>query len=96
MEFKLNRIDTDIRNKFNEERKDTKVHSGKNIEIKKDIAHDQEKDNNKKSKNPNHGLKKIIIVDGIKENGKKINIDAEKVENIGEVNSKGIFLDKKK
>lgn len=37
MEFKLNKIDTDIRKKMQEDIKEEKVHSGKGINIKKDI-----------------------------------------------------------
>jgi hypothetical protein len=37
LEFKLNKIDTDIRKKMQEEIKEDKVHSGKSISIKKDI-----------------------------------------------------------
>ena len=37
MEFKLNKIDTDIRKKMQEEIKEDKVHSGKSINVKKDL-----------------------------------------------------------
>lgn len=42
MEFKLNKIDTDIRKKIDEERKEIKVHSGKAINVNKEL-HDDSK-----------------------------------------------------
>ncbi|NOV91293.1 hypothetical protein [Clostridium saccharobutylicum] len=41
MEFKLNKIDTDIRLKMQEEIKDDKVHAGKSISVKKDIKEEK-------------------------------------------------------
>ncbi len=49
MEFKLNKIDTDIRKKIKEERKESKVHSGKAINVNKDFL--EENDNNLNNKN---------------------------------------------
>ena len=37
MEFKLNKIDTDIRKKMQEEIKEDKVHSGKGINVTKNL-----------------------------------------------------------
>ncbi len=93
MEFKLNKIDTDIRKKMQEEIKEDKVHSGKSISIKKDVKDERNepiKSFDKKA------IKKYITIDGVKDNTKDISIKVEKVEEINEENSKGRILDKKK
>ena len=41
MEFKLNKIDTDIRKKIQEDRRESKVHSGKSINVNKDLSDDK-------------------------------------------------------
>lgn len=91
MEFKLNKIDTDIRKKMQEEIKEDKVHSGKGINIKKDVK--EEKSEYTKDIKEEENEKRFITVDGIKYNSKNIDIQAEKVEKIDEVNSKGRILD---
>ncbi|OOP75159.1 hypothetical protein [Clostridium beijerinckii] len=90
MEFKLNKIDTDIRKKMQEETKEDKVHSGKGISIKKDIK-DEKNDYEKDLKEDNE--KRFITIDGIKYNSKNVDIQVEKVEKINEENSKGRVLD---
>ena len=97
MEFKLNKIDTDIRKKMQEERKDNKVHSGKAISVKRDLKED--KNTNKRKGILEQGKeKKYMTIDGIKYDKEKIEVQVEvqKVENINEVNSKGRVLDAKK
>ena len=91
MEFKLNKIDTDIRKKMQEEIKDDKIHSGKGISIKKDIK-DEKHDEMQKSTDKEFE-KRYITIDGIKENHKNIDVKVEKVEKINEGNSKGRILD---
>lgn len=71
MEFRLNKIDTDLRQKVNDITKPGVVHSKTNILINKD-------NNKEKSKEPVYKLKKY--------NKNKIIIDAEKLENV-EVNA---------
>lgn len=90
MEFKLNKIDTDIRKRMQEEIKEDKVHSGKGINIKKDMK--EEKQEIEKLK-VEEQKKKYITIDGVKYNGSNIDIDVEKVEDIKEENSKGRILD---
>lgn len=93
MEFKLNKIDTDIRKKIQEELKEDKVHSGKGISIKKDIKdekHEEIKNENQEEE------KKYITIDGVKYSDKNISIEVEKLEEMTEENSKGRVLDKKK
>lgn len=94
MEFKLNKIDTDIRKKMQEEIKEDKVHSGKSIRIKKDIK--DEKKELIKNSDRKELEKKYITIDGIRSNMQDISIKVEKVEEINEENSKGRILDRKK
>lgn len=91
MEFKLNKIDTDIRQKMQEDIKDEKVHSGKGINIKKDVK--EEKSEYTKDIKYEENEKRFITIDGMKYSSKNIDIQAEKVEKIDEVNSKGRILD---
>ena len=95
MEFKLNKIDTDIRLKMQEKMKDNKVHSGKAINVKQDL-----KDNSKgyyiKSKKNHTEEKGYITIDGVKDIEERLSIEVEKIENINEENSKGRILDAKK
>jgi hypothetical protein len=94
LEFKLNKIDTDIRKKIKEETKEDKVHSGKGINIKKDIKDEktQEEDGSKNSIKEGRG-KKFITIDGIRYSEKNININAEKIEEINYENALGRVLD---
>lgn len=91
MEFKLNKIDTDIRKKMQEEIKEDKVHSGKSISIKKDIK--DERDRDVAESTDKEFEKRYITIDGIKDNHRNIDIKVEKVEKINESNSKGRILD---
>lgn len=91
MEFKLNKIDTDIRNKMQEEVKEDKVHSAKSISIKKDIK--DEKKENAESADKELEKRRYITIDGVKYNNKNVDIQAEKIQEINEANSKGRILD---
>jgi hypothetical protein len=91
LEFKLNKIDTDIRKKMQEEIKEEKVHSGKGINIKKDIK--DEKSEYSQELEESGREKKYITIDGVKYNNKNIDIEVEKIEGINEHNSKGRILD---
>jgi hypothetical protein len=95
LEFKLNKIDTDIRKKMQEEIKEDKVHSGKGINVTKDLKDEKnEYINLDETKEENE--KRYITIDGIRDNRKNISVKAEKVEEINYENSKGRILDKKK
>ncbi|ETI88177.1 MAG: hypothetical protein Q607_CBUC00206G0001, partial [Clostridium butyricum DORA_1] len=61
MEFKLNKIDTDIRKKIQEETKEDKVHSSKSISIKKDIK--DERHEEIINSNEENDEKKYITID---------------------------------
>lgn len=95
MEFKLNKIDTDIRIKIQEEIKEDKVHSGKAINVNKDLKNGKE-NSFKKSKESNLQKKRCITIDGIKDYVETLTVEVEKTENMDEQNSKGTILDKKK
>jgi hypothetical protein len=94
LEFKLNKIDTDIRKKMQEEIKEDKVHSGKSISVKKDIK--DERHEEIKNLDEEESEKRYITIDGVKYNNKNISVKVEKVEEINNENSKGRILDKKK
>lgn len=95
MEFKLNKVDTDIRKKMKEEIKEDKVHSSKSISVKKDIKKD-ERHKERKDSAEEQSEKRYITIDGVRYNNKNISIKVEKVEEINDENSKGRILDKKK
>lgn len=100
MEFKLNKIDTDIRRKMQEEIKEDKVHFSKKTDKNKDIVQEKEfaeKEKKEQSKDESTKISnKFITVEGTKYEGQSIKIQVEKVENINEMNSKGRILDAKK
>ena len=94
MEFKLNKIDTDIRKKMQEETKEDKVHSGKAINVNKDLKEEKNQIINEKRIPPKDEVKKrYITIDVVKNNHENIDIKAEKIEKINEGNSKGRILD---
>lgn len=96
VEFKLNKIDTDIRKKIDEERKESKVHSGKAINVNKELKDDSKKYiiENKEEELPKK--KRFIIIDGIKYNKNEFKVDVEKDEKLSIQNSIGRILDTKK
>ena len=97
MEFKLNKIDTDIRDKIHESTKTDKIHSTKEdggIDRLKDYDEQKEKSNEKQKRR--NCEKKYITIDGVKYDSAKVNIEAEKIGTINEENSKGRILDAKK
>lgn len=94
MEFKLNKIDTDIRKKMNEETKDDKVHSGKAVNVKKDLKEEKNKNTNEKLIFTEGEIdKRYITIEVVKNSHENIDINAEKVEEMNESNSKGRILD---
>ena len=80
MEFRLNKIDTDIRRKLAKEVKEQEVNRKTRPEIdnkvKKPFVELDTKDKNDTNKS-----QKYITVEGTLENTKKITIDAERDEN---------------
>ncbi|HDK7155698.1 TPA: hypothetical protein PTV43_000809 [Clostridium botulinum] len=99
MEFRLNKIDLEVRDKIKEQTKEGKVHSKQNITINK-----QDRDNNsrdrafyeqlkkqKKNKNKNIKVKAIKYV-----KGENLDIEATKEEIEGKTNIVGTIIDTKK
>lgn len=95
MEFKLNKIDTDIRRKLQEESSDKRVHNPKEIGPSKNADKEKKHEEHKKKNDDEIKPKRFITIDGIKY-GKSINVEAEKNEKIYDENYKGRFLDLKK
>lgn len=98
MEFKLNKIDTDIRDKIYESTKADKIHGTKEeneINKLKDYDEYQEKNNKKENKEQKKN-KKYITIDGVKYETMGIDVKVEKIGTINEENSKGRILDAKK
>lgn len=102
MEFKLNKIDTDIRRKLQEQNKEDRVHSSKSINVKKDLVKEKkhlderEEQRKKREGDTKEKNKNTITVDGVRYNEQSVYIDVEKTEKISEENSKGRILDAKK
>lgn len=77
MEFRLNKIEPDLRQKINEETKEGKVHSKKGIAINKDKSEERQR-RNKEQQKPKE---KFNLSKYVKE-GKKITINAIKTSEI--------------
>lgn len=88
MEYRLNKIDTDIRRKIKDETKNGKIHKlNKSTEIKINYKDDKEKENKEKNKI----VKNYVTIDGYI--NEKLNIEGEK--DIDKDNSIGNILDMK-
>lgn len=92
MEYKLNKIDTDLRQRVNDAVKEGRVHSTKNIAVNKD-----KKEEKKEKKNYNfksYSKDKKIVVNAVK--SENIEVDAFK-EDVKENDSfRGSYIDVKK
>jgi hypothetical protein len=95
VEFILNKIDTDIRRRHQEEIKEGKVHNTKGINVNKDPNEKNENGNGESHSNEKK-QKKYITIDGMKLNGERMSVEVEKLEKIDEENSRGRILDAKK
>jgi broad specificity polyphosphatase/5'/3'-nucleotidase SurE len=91
MEYRLNKIDTDLRQKINDAAREGLVHGTKNVAINKDKQEEKKK---KDYKLKHYDKNKKLVVDAVKAENVEINAFKEKVE-INE-NSKGVYLDVKK
>ncbi|MDU6036804.1 MAG: hypothetical protein E6Y83_00545 [Clostridium butyricum] len=96
MEYRLNKIDTDIRKKMQEETKSDKIHANEKINIKKDLK-EYDKDNmmDKDSELKNK-QKKYVTIDGMKSTTYQFNVEAERLDTMSIDNSIGRILDMKK
>lgn len=96
MEYRLNKIDTDIRKKMQEETKSDKIHANEKINIKKDLKeHDKYSmaDNDHEDKNKQI---RYVTIEGIKSTTHEFNVEAEKLDTLSIDNSSGRILDMKK
>ena len=99
MEFKLNKIDLEVRDRIKEQTKEGKVHSKQNITINK-----QNKDNDSRNrsfyeqlKKQQKNKKKNIKVKAVKYvKGENLDVEATKEENQGRATIVGAMLDTKK
>ena len=96
MEFKFNKIDTDIRKKMQERIKDGKVHGNESVSIKKDIKEDDNRKEGTKEENNKNFKKRFFTIDGIRYKKETLDIKVEKLEGLDEENSRGRILDAKK
>jgi hypothetical protein len=91
MEYRLNKIDTDLRQKINDAAKSGKVHGAKNISVEKDKNEEskEQKDNYSSSYKKNK-----LIVDASKV--ENIQVEAFKESSQTKDKTKGNYLDIKK
>lgn len=92
MEYRLNKIDTDLRQKINDAAREGLVHGTKNIAISKDKP--QEKRESRDYRSEQHNKNKKLVVDAVKT--ENVEIDAFKDSLQETSNSKGLYLDIKK
>ncbi|EJP6470968.1 hypothetical protein FDG09_08305 [Clostridium sporogenes] len=99
MEFRLNKIDLELRDKIKEQTKEGKVHSKQNITINKQDRNNNSKDRGfyeqlkkqRKNNNKNIKIKAVKYV-----NGENLNIEATKEEIEGKTTIVGTIIDTKK
>lgn len=92
MEYILNKIDPNLRQKVNDASKEGVVHGTKSILINKDKQ--QEPKKKKDYKLQKYSNEKKLLVDAVKT--EKVEIDAFKENTDSKNDSKGIYLDVKK
>jgi hypothetical protein len=92
MEYRLNKIDKDLRQKINDDTREGLVHGTKNITINKDKQKEEKKHRNYKLEH--YDKNKKLMIDAIKTENVEIDAFKEKVE--AEEGSKGVYLDVKK
>lgn len=95
MEYKLNKIDTDLRMKIQEETSKNKVHYSKKSNEVKDTVEERKNSFENFSENRKNHHKKYFTIEGIK-HGEEIGVEAEKIEKMNEYNSKGRTIDIRK
>ena len=95
MEFRLNKIDTDIRKKLADEVKDDKVHAKRDKLIKNNTKNPFV-EGNIDADEKESSSKRYITIDGVIEKKKTIVIEAEKAEDTALNTSSGMFIDKLK
>lgn len=94
MEFRLNKIDTELRQIVNEATKEGKVHGNKQLSsINKDGRRDKNNNSESFQEQLDKRTKEKILVEAIKV--KEVNIEASKDDYVGDLNQ-GRFLDTKR
>lgn len=98
MEYKLNKIDMELRERINDATSEEKIHRKKEIQRVKGKKNDDRKNENSKEeakfvlpKRPLKGSK--IIVTSLKDNDNSIDVDAIKENTETSIIDKGNFLD---
>jgi len=98
MEYRLNKIDTDLRRKINEAASESKIHPKKEIQINKDkeqkSGQQQAQEYKKEYKDEKQNKIKKIIIDA--EKTLNVNIDGFISDEKDSKLKKGMFLDTKK
>lgn len=92
MEYRLNKIDTDLRQKINDAAKEGKVHGTKNVAINRDKK--EEKKEKKDHKLERYSKSKKLLVDVVKT--ENIEIDAFKEKTDIQERIIGSYIDIKK
>lgn len=94
--YKLNHVQTTLRNKLDDEIHEKKVHPSGERLVHNNLARENESDeNHKESKKQKQNIKKYFTVDSY--NYSKIfQIEAEKVDSSLGCETMGVFVDKKK
>lgn len=93
MEYKLNKIDTDIRKKIQEKTKNDKVHINEKINVKKDIKEDDNYSRETNQYKDERNERKYITIDGVKKNMSTFDVEVEKINRLSTDNSSGSILD---
>lgn len=92
MEYRLNKIDTDLRQKINDDAREGLVHGTKNITINKDKQEEKKKKQNYKLEYQDENKK--LVIDVVKAENVEVDAFKEKIEN--KEAFKGVYLDAKK
>lgn len=96
MEYKLNKIDIDVRQSINSETREGKIHSKKGISVNKDKNRDNKDGQSKEFKLPQSTKNgKYIVIEAEKKNDIKIDATIEDKE-FKKVTSTGVFIDERK
>lgn len=93
MEYRLNKIDTDLRQKINDAAKEGKVHGAKGIAISKDKPKEQKQKGKETYKSQSYDKNKKLLVDATK--AENIEVEAYKEDKDIKNASLGAFIDTK-
>ncbi len=97
MEFRLNKIDSDIIERMQDDFRSDKIHESKEEGAVRKLKSDEHNNfndgkQNAKKKRP----KRMISIDAVKFSNIMVKVEAEKVDMINDEDSKGLNLDAKK